>query len=243
MRKIGLNNKVCVCEPLGLLVYIQMIGTCIYVKLYHECLVHYSVLNMHEVFSLLLQNEKLSSNFDDILSIGSCTPVPTDADTDAVTLYDEYFPIGHTLSIGSVVRESLATTDITYEDILEHLNRIKSSEFDQQDSGIGECSGEQINHDYGSGFSGKSYSSYVHCGQYNCVCNSCLVSRAEGKSPTSMGLFSVTEGNSPTPPETICNKEDIFVCITTLSKSLPKLSSCDNHVTTNSSLSISSEIV
>ncbi len=202
------------------------------------CMLHMFCMIMWCLF--ILQNEKLCSNFDDIVSIGPCVP----ADTDAVTLYDEYFPGGptycHTPSLGSIVGESpLATTHVTYEDIFEHLSGFKSSDYDQGDSGIGVYSGGQISYDCGSGFSGQSISSYVHCGQYNCTCNACLASRTEGKSPTTEGKSPTTEGKSPVPPET----DNVYNIVGTSSTSLPELRSCDYHVMTISlSPSISSEI-
>ena len=158
------------------------------------------------------------------MSIGPCAPAS--ADPDDITLYNEFFPGGgsahsSSLSLDKAGGEFPLKTGVTSEEILEHLVRYTSSRY-QQDSGIGEYLSRPMSCDFGSGFSGQSFSSYVHCKQYNCMCGTCLASRAEGKSPTIVGK---------SPPETDC--EDVFVFVTTLSTSLPELSSCDNHVNTS----------
>lgn len=173
---------------------------------------------------LLLQKETFCSDFEDPVSIGPCAPAS--ADPDDITLYNEFFPGGGSahssaLSLDKAGGEFPLKTGVTSEEILEHLVRYTSSRY-QQDSGIGEYLSRPMSCDFGSGFSGQSFSSYVHCKQYNCMCGTCLAGRAEGKSPTIVGK---------SPPETDC--EDVFVFVTTLSTSLPELSSCDNHVNTS----------
>ncbi len=171
------------------------------------------------------------------MSVGPCVPVS--ADPDDITLYNEFFPGGSAhcsaLSLDKAGGEFPLETGVTSEEILEHLERYtNSSSRYQQDSGIGEYLEQPVNCDFGSGFSGQSFSSYVHCKQYNCMCGACLASRAEGKSPTSLGKSPTNVGKSP--PETV-GCEDVFVFVTTLSTSLPELSSCDNNVNTSLSSS------
>ena len=164
------------------------------------------------------------------MSVGPNLPAPL---PDEVTLYDEFYATTpHQVSAHSLDRNGFGTLKppcgVTSEEIFEHLQQF--SDHHQQDSGIGEYSGVRLGGDSGSFFSGQSFSSYVHCGQYNCVCAVCMATR-EGKS---LALGKSPLARDPeSPPQLIGISSSV---------SLPELNrSHDNHVIPPVTSSLSSE--
>ena len=162
------------------------------------------------------------------MSVGPAFPSPP---PDEVTLYDEFYPTAtHQVSTHSLNKNSFIEPHcgVTSEEMFEHLEQFYDRR--QQDSGIGEYSGVRLGGDSGSFFSGRSFSSYVHCGQYNCVCAVCTATR-EGKS--------LVLGKSPLAGDPESPLQLIGI---SSSVSLPDLNqSHDNHVIPLVTSSLSSD--